>query len=40
MRRKGKKDSNHNEALSEMCHLYDVVCVDVVETTNEVKEQE
>lgn len=38
-RRKGTKDANHDKALHELCHLYDVGRVDVRETTNEVKEE-
>ncbi|KAL1817082.1 hypothetical protein ACET3Z_019656 [Daucus carota] len=37
-KRKGTKEANHDEALEEMCHLYDVVRVDVLETTHEEKE--
>lgn len=37
-KRKGTKEANHDEALTEMCHLYDVVRVDVPETTHEEKE--
>ncbi|XP_059626405.1 RNA-directed DNA methylation 4 isoform X2 [Cornus florida] len=38
--RKGKGGALHDEALHEMCHLYDVVRVDVEETTNQLKAQE
>ncbi|KAL8146359.1 hypothetical protein AgCh_004196 [Apium graveolens] len=37
-KRKGTKEANHDEALKEMCQLYDVVRVDVPETTHEGKE--
>lgn len=39
-RRKGNKGAMHDEALHEMYHLYDVVRVDVEETSKVVKEQE
>lgn len=37
-KRKGTKEGNHDEALKEMCHLYDVERVDVPDTTHEEKE--
>ncbi|XP_058198743.1 RNA-directed DNA methylation 4 isoform X2 [Rhododendron vialii] len=38
--RKGKKEAMHDDALHEMCHVYDVVRVDVEEATIEVHDQE
>lgn len=35
--RKGHKDELHHKELREMCHFYDVVCVDVEEKSNEVQ---
>ncbi|KAK1390396.1 RNA-directed DNA methylation 4 [Heracleum sosnowskyi] len=37
-KRKGTKEANHDEALKEICHLYDVERVDVPDTTHEEKE--
>ncbi|XP_010256965.1 PREDICTED: RNA-directed DNA methylation 4 isoform X2 [Nelumbo nucifera] len=39
-RRKGRKDTMPDDSLNEICHLYDVVCVDVEEEiSSEVEEQ-
>ncbi|KAG5515029.1 hypothetical protein RHGRI_036160 [Rhododendron griersonianum] len=38
--RKGKKEAIRDDALHEMCHVYDVVRVDVEEATIEVHDQE
>uniref|UniRef100_A0A5B6ZP96 Putative RNA-directed DNA methylation 4 isoform X2 n=1 Tax=Davidia involucrata TaxID=16924 RepID=A0A5B6ZP96_DAVIN len=38
--RKGKEEAMHDETVHEMCHLYDVVRVDVEETTKVVQERE
>ncbi|KAF7120112.1 hypothetical protein RHSIM_Rhsim13G0062500 [Rhododendron simsii] len=38
--RKGKKEAMRDDALHEMCHVYDVVRVDVEEATIEVHDQE
>lgn len=38
--RKGKKEVMRDDALHEMCHVYDVVRVDVEEATIEVHDQE
>ncbi|CAL5333957.1 unnamed protein product [Camellia sinensis] len=37
--RKGRKEATHDDALHEICHVYDVVRVDVEETASEVQEQ-
>lgn len=36
--RKGKNEAAQDKALHEMCHLYDVVRVDVEETSSQVQE--
>ncbi|THF98009.1 hypothetical protein TEA_007558 [Camellia sinensis var. sinensis] len=38
--RKGRKEATHDDALHEICHVYDVVRVDVEETASEVQEQD
>ncbi|KAK1362881.1 RNA-directed DNA methylation 4 [Heracleum sosnowskyi] len=39
-KRKGTKEANHDEALKEICHLYDVERVDVPDTTHDEKNAE
>ncbi|KAI8014661.1 RNA-directed DNA methylation 4 [Camellia lanceoleosa] len=38
--RKEREEATHDDALHEICHVYNVVCVDVEETASEVQEQE
>lgn len=38
--RKGKKELSHDDGLHEMCHIYDVIRVDVEETSKEPQEHE